>query len=234
MTREEAVKKLVTAGRLSVAHAEDFYDSIIPKPVVPQYVVNWVDNSREYDYEFCDFFDCNNQSEEVYKWLNCKNRRESEINALALITLIVNGSNAVEVEQEKLYTVEIPNPNSKSYMNVLKRVVDGIIIETVWRPSTSYFKHKDFQLTESEIKQDFEWAWQFAEEVEEETRYTVRIRNLDDEETYLNYDKFRETWVFYSQGNTDRFRTIHTRKELEEAGFGWVFDCEGIVIEEVE
>ena len=25
-----------------------------------------------------------------------------------------------------------------------------------------------------------------------------------------------------------------TRKELEEAGFGWVFSCEGIEIEEVE
>ena len=30
--------------------------------------------------------------------------------------------------------------------------------------------------------------------------------------------------------STDSF----TRKELEEAGFGWVFDCEGIEIEEVE
>ena len=75
---------------------------------------------------------------------------------------------------------------------------------------------------------------QFGYEVEEEKRYTVRIRNLDDEETYLNYDKFRETWVFYSRDNTDRFRTIHTRKELEEAGFGWVFDCEVIEVTEVE
>ena len=74
-----------------------------------------------------------------------------------------------EVEQEKLYTVEIPNPNSKSYMNVLKRVVDGIIVATLCRPSTSYFKHKEFQLTEAEIKKDFEWAWDagFAKPVEE-------------------------------------------------------------------
>ena len=72
-----------------------------------------------------------------------------------------------EIEQEKLYTVEIPNPNSKSYMNVLKRVVDGIIVATLCRPSTSYFKHKEFQLTEAEIKQDFDWAFQFAKEVVE-------------------------------------------------------------------
>ena len=75
---------------------------------------------------------------------------------------------------------------------------------------------------------------QFRYEVEKEKRYTVRIRNLDDESAYLNYDNFRKTWVFYSRDNTDRFRTTHTRKELEEADFGWVFDCEGIEVEEVE
>ncbi|AZF92422.1 hypothetical protein PP219_gp41 [Streptococcus phage CHPC930] len=75
---------------------------------------------------------------------------------------------------------------------------------------------------------------QFGYEVEKEKRYTVRIRNLDDEATYLNYDNFRKTLVFYSRDNTDRFRTIHTRKELEEADFGWVFDCEGIEVKEVE
>lgn len=75
---------------------------------------------------------------------------------------------------------------------------------------------------------------QFGYEVKKEKRYTVRIRNLDDEETYLNYDNFRETWVFYSREDTVRFRTIHTREELEFNGFGWVFNCEGIEVEEVE
>lgn len=74
---------------------------------------------------------------------------------------------------------------------------------------------------------------QFGYEVKKEKRYTVRIRNLDDEETYLNYDNFRETWVFYSREDTDRFRTIHTREEIESNGFGWVFNCEGIEVEEV-
>lgn len=38
MTRNEAVQKLATAGRLSIAHAEDLYDSFFPKPVVSQCV----------------------------------------------------------------------------------------------------------------------------------------------------------------------------------------------------
>lgn len=74
---------------------------------------------------------------------------------------------------------------------------------------------------------------QFGYEVQKEKRYTVRILNLDDEETYLNYDYFRETWVFYSREDTDRFRTTHTNKQLEDGCFGWVFDCEGFEVKEV-
>lgn len=40
--------------------------------------------------------------------------------------------------------------------------------------------------------------------------------------------------IFASENEVSGDRTKHTRKELEEAGFGWVFDCEGIEIEEVE
>ena len=32
----------------------------------------------------------------------------------------------------------------------------------------------------------------------------------------------------------DAIRTNHTYEELEQAGFGWVFDCPGIEVEEVE
>ncbi|HEL2210116.1 TPA: DUF1642 domain-containing protein [Streptococcus suis] len=72
-----------------------------------------------------------------------------------------------EVEQEKLYTVEIPNPNANKWnATVLKRMKDNdnsIELCVYVRPD---FNDSDFQLTESEIKQDFEWAWQFAKEVE--------------------------------------------------------------------
>lgn len=42
MTKDEAVQKLATVGHLSMAHAEDLYDSLFPKPVVPQYVADWI------------------------------------------------------------------------------------------------------------------------------------------------------------------------------------------------
>ena len=77
------------------------------KPVVPKFVADWVDNSREYSFDFDEWFDYENQPQKVYYWLNPENKRHAELNTLALVTLIVNGANAVEIEQEKLYTVEI-------------------------------------------------------------------------------------------------------------------------------
>lgn len=76
-----------------------------PKPVVPQFAIDWVDDSRERYYEFDEWFDCDNQPMEVYKWLNCKNKRQADLNALALVTLIVNGPDAVTVEKKKSYQI---------------------------------------------------------------------------------------------------------------------------------
>lgn len=70
------------------------------------------------------------------------------------------------VEEEKLYTVEIPNPN-KIGNGVNALMTNGfrqVIIKKEF--GNDWKKEKGFQLTEEEIKQDFEWAWQFAKEVE--------------------------------------------------------------------
>ena len=68
-----------------------------------------------------------------------------------------------EIEQEKLYTVEIPNPNLNAHV-VLQKTRDGLVLVTVG--NAGWAEWESSKLTESEIKQDFEWAWQFAKEVE--------------------------------------------------------------------
>ena len=73
------------------------------KPKVPQFVADWVDNSREYSFDFGEWFDYENQPSKVYDWLNPENKRQAELNTLALVTLIVNGPNAVEIKHGKLY-----------------------------------------------------------------------------------------------------------------------------------
>ena len=70
-----------------------------------------------------------------------------------------------EVEQEKVYTVEIPNPNTWTYTFLTKRGYRGVIINKT--DDDCWEKDKNSQLTEAEIKQDFEWAWQWAKPVEE-------------------------------------------------------------------
>ena len=66
---------------------------------------------------------------------------------------------------------------------------------------------------------------QFGYEVDEEKRYLVKIKAT---KHYISKDGIGK--IFFSLAYKESF----TKKELEEAGFGWVFNCEGIEIEEVE
>lgn len=161
MNRNEAVQKLATAGRLSIAHAEDLYDSFFPKPVVPQYVADWIDVCKEnlaiglYTAMNPDFLKQWNKSDELICWI--KKARNQDIFAL---------------------------------------------------------------------------AWTLGYEVEKEPKYEVRIKGIDYKYCVLkngDYWYFGEDWVD-KKIKTQSF----TRKELEEAGFGWIFSCEGIEVKEVE
>ena len=79
-------------------------------------------------------------------------------------------------------------------------------------------------------------AWLDGYEVKEEKRYTVKIKTylgqflgryyLNDEELTPQFTRSQLT----GKGELPTF----TRQELEETGFGWVFDCEGIEVEEVD
>lgn len=83
----------------------------------------------------------------------------------------------------------------------------------------------------------FARAWLDDYEVEKEKRYFVKAKSIGDHNNYLKYNTNQKHWYFGSRFiyvNDVDTKIHHTRKELEEANFGWVFDCEGIEIEEVE
>lgn len=69
---------------------------------------------------------------------------------------------------------------------------------------------------------------QFGYEVEKEPKYIVKLKNGQP------LVKAPLGGKFYFNQNITAGNYKATRKELEEAGFGWVFDCEGIEVEEVE
>lgn len=107
MTKNEAVQKLSKVARISVAYAEDLYDSFFEKPVVPQCVAKWYEgNKRNLDLNLCSLvFDLAMDSTECYReefkvWVND--------NKKTFITTLVNMHQfGYEVEKEVRYTVRI-------------------------------------------------------------------------------------------------------------------------------
>ena len=82
-------------------------------------------------------------------------------------------------------------------------------------------------------QETFARAWLDGYEVEKEPKYTVRVKGINGYGQYLNKASSSKTYCFASEIEKYGYKTKHTRKELEEDGFGWVFDCPGIEIEEV-
>ena len=80
----------------------------------------------------------------------------------------------------------------------------------------------------------FARAWLDGYELEKEKRYYVRFKWIESAYSYLTFIKRFDAWTLADIKLDKKFRSEHTRKQLEEADFGWVFDCPGIEIEEVE
>ena len=75
---------------------------------------------------------------------------------------------------------------------------------------------------------------QFGYTVEKEKRYLVKIVGMDNINGYLSYNKKLKKWFFGIASESRPYRSKHTRKELEEDGFGEVFNCPLFEIKEVE
>lgn len=75
---------------------------------------------------------------------------------------------------------------------------------------------------------------QFGYTIDKEKRYLVKMKGVTDQTRTLKHNIDIETWYFGNHNNYEDVNAHHTRKELEEAGFGWIFSCEGVEVEEVE
>ncbi|HFH8337453.1 TPA: DUF1642 domain-containing protein [Streptococcus agalactiae] len=130
-----------------------------PQPEVPQMIADVIESFDEdvnYLHEHMSY-----QSDEVREWLT-HNEREFYEAWLAYPN--------ITVEKENLYTVEIPNPNERQLSFVLMRQLSGnVSIKVMHRDNLDLLKiDNNLQLTESEIRKDFDWAWQFRKDVENE------------------------------------------------------------------
>ncbi|MEX5397195.1 DUF1642 domain-containing protein [Streptococcus sp. ZJ93] len=178
MNKQEAIKRIEVMGEY-----EHFVDEPISKkgvlnivrqidelqkPIVPQVAADYYEQYKDkisgFDEWFSYFYSSDfendfDKAEKLQIWLYDNDDKTNSQRELALATLIVNGLDAVEVEQEKKYRVELDNG----------------------QPLCS-----------------------------------------------------GDSCLFFSTDLCDSRAGIFTKKELEEAGFGWVFACDGVEVEEVK
>nr|DAY83626.1 MAG TPA: Protein of unknown function (DUF1642) [Caudoviricetes sp.] len=156
--RNEAVRELSKVTGISVAYAEDLYDSFFPKPVIPWYIADYLE----------------------------KVKSEGNLTVVGAVNEAPEG-----------------------------RVGDWLILEKV---------------------HTFVQAWFNGYEVEKEKQYTVKIKAVLGQylgKYYLNDEELTPQFTS-TQFTGDKGRPTFTRKELEDADFGWVFDCQGVEVKEVD
>lgn len=156
MERNEAIHKLAKGALISLAHAEDLYDTVVPRAVIPYYMSDYIE----------------------------KVKSEGDYTVVGAVNEAPDG-----------------------------RVRDWLFLERV---------------------NTFAQAWVNGYIVEGEPRYTVKYLGFNTSCSYLNCNASHSNWFLNDDEEFEEIRTHHTRKELEEAGFGWVFDCEGVEVTEVE
>lgn len=124
------------------------------KPVVPQFVADMIVKRKRAGQSVIKAIENLRFYEDACKWV--RNNGETFVKAWIF---------GYEVEKEKLYTVEIPNPNAEERPILFKKR-DGRV-QIIFPSIPCWRVVKNAQLTEAEIKQDFEWAWKYAKEVKE-------------------------------------------------------------------
>ncbi|QBX17058.1 hypothetical protein Javan311_0025 [Streptococcus phage Javan311] len=77
-------------------------------------------------------------------------------------------------------------------------------------------------------------AWVNGYHIERVKRYIVKVKGVEEGYDYLNYRISSDKWFFSGESEPLDFRTKHTRKELEKAGFGEVLNSPLFEVEEVE
>lgn len=102
-------------------------------------------------------------------------------------------------------------------------------------------------LTDAENQETFARAWlngYTVETVEEEKKYKITLLNRNEGDLYLvnqnanladKYGHFSPVVLLFTKSTFFSEKCYKlTKKEVVSNGFGWVFDCEGIEVEEVK
>lgn len=74
----------------------------------------------------------------------------------------------------------------------------------------------------------------FGYKVKKEKKYIIKLKNVQKGSESFKFDRVIEKWYFGFNQESITARLYHTKEDLVNAGFEWMFNCPGIEIEEVE
>lgn len=171
-------------------------------------------------------------------WLNeILNKLGSDYGSLKYRAGYEQGKFDCAMERDKVTIPQFVADWIKYCKNTGVTLVRALLVEEIdlynYANQKDYKKLKEF-LKVKENQEIFARAWLDGYTVEKEKRYYVRFKWIEESYSYLTLIKHLNAWTLSSIKLDKKFRTEHTKKQLEDAGFGWVFDCPGIEIEEVE
>lgn len=95
-------------------------------------------------------------------------------------------------------------------------------------------QYSEWLLNEQDAYDKVARAWLDGYEVEKEKQYLVKLKGLCRNHETLNREKHSNKWLFSDREENSLYGTHHTRKELEDAGFGEVFNSPVFEVVEVE
>lgn len=141
---------------------------------------------------------------------------------------------------EDLYDSFFPKPVVPQYVADWYEKHKDNLNESVWEYLVNWddenwddFKRWLFKSSDNKAIATLVNMHQFGYEVEKEARYIVKFKGVSGDARYLNHE-IDGNWYINSRQEVHQFRVAHTRKELEANGFGWVFDCPGVEVKEVD
>lgn len=151
---------------------------------------------------------------------------------IAVYERISNFAETVEIKSviEKLKQLEEPETQVPQFVAdyiEFKKTYDFHVYGAMRVIEDHYDKRVQEWFYEGNIE-TFVRAWLYGYTIEEEKKYRVSLKNGQP------LVKAPLGGNFYFNQNITAGKCKATRKELEDAGFGWVFNCLGIEIEEVE
>lgn len=74
----------------------------------------------------------------------------------------------------------------------------------------------------------------FGYSVEKEKKYIIKLKNVQKGSESFKFDKVIGKWYFGFNQESSTARLYHTKKDLVNAGFGWMLNSPGVEVIEVE